>query len=117
MSKVVISCAITGSIHTPTMSPHLPWTPDQIAGQAIGAAKAGAAILHLHARNPKNGAPAGETPADVQGVPCGAPIVVAVAKDAVTVVVKLGLLAKAAGIDGDRLSGSIRRRLKEALGG
>jgi len=60
MSKVIISCAITGSIHTPTMSPHLPWTPDQIAGQAVGAAKAGAAILHLHARNPKNGAPVGD---------------------------------------------------------
>ena len=39
MSKVIISCAITGSIHTPTMSPHLPWTPDQIAEQAVGAAK------------------------------------------------------------------------------
>ena len=60
MSKVIISCAITGSIHTPTMSPHLPWTPDQIAGQAVGAAKAGAAILHLHARKPKNGAPVGD---------------------------------------------------------
>jgi len=60
MSKVIISCAITGSIHTPTMSPHLPWTPDQIAEQAVGAAKAGAAILHLHARNPENGAPAGD---------------------------------------------------------
>ena len=60
MSKVIISCAITGSIHTPTMSPHLPWTPDQIAEQAVGAAKAGAAILHLHARNPQTGSPAGD---------------------------------------------------------
>ncbi len=60
MSKVIISCAITGSIHTPTMSPHLPWTSEQIAEQAVGAAKAGAAILHLHGRNPKNGAPAGD---------------------------------------------------------
>ena len=59
MSKVIISCAITGSIHTPTMSPHLPWTPDQIADQAVDATKAGAAILHLHGRNPQNGAPAG----------------------------------------------------------
>jgi uncharacterized protein (DUF849 family) len=44
--KVIISCAITGSIHTPSMSPHLPVTPDQIAASAIGAAEAGAAILH-----------------------------------------------------------------------
>lgn len=57
MPKVIISCAITGSIHTPTMSPHLPITPDEIAAQAIGAAEAGAAILHLHARNPEDGSP------------------------------------------------------------
>ncbi len=69
MSKVIISCAITGSIHTPTMSPHLPWTPDQIAGQAVDAAKAGAAILHLHARNPQNGAPAGDPKTFRQFVP------------------------------------------------
>ena len=49
MAKVIISCAITGSIHTPTMSEALPITPDQIATQAIDAAEAGAAILHLHA--------------------------------------------------------------------
>jgi uncharacterized protein (DUF849 family) len=55
--KVIISCAITGSIHTPSMSPHLPVTPDQIAENAIGAARAGAAILHLHARDPKTGKP------------------------------------------------------------
>lgn len=55
--KVVITCAVTGSIHTPTMSEHLPVTPDQIAEQAIGAAEAGAAILHLHARDPKDGRP------------------------------------------------------------
>ena len=57
MSKVIITCAITGSIHTPSMSPHLPITPDQIAENAIDAGKAGAAILHLHARNPENGHP------------------------------------------------------------
>jgi uncharacterized protein (DUF849 family) len=57
MSKIVISCAITGSIHTPTMSPHLPFRPEDIAAQAIGAAKAGAAILHLHARHPETGHP------------------------------------------------------------
>ena len=57
MSKVIITCAVTGGIHTPTMSDHLPITPDQIAEQAIAAAEAGAAILHLHARDPKDGRP------------------------------------------------------------
>jgi uncharacterized protein (DUF849 family) len=56
-SKVIITCAVTGSIHTPSMSPHLPITPDEIAQGAIGAAKAGAAIVHLHAREPKDGRP------------------------------------------------------------
>lgn len=55
--KVIISCAITGSIHTPSMSPHLPVTTEQIAHSAIGAAQAGAAILHLHARDPETGRP------------------------------------------------------------
>ncbi|MCP8937490.1 3-keto-5-aminohexanoate cleavage protein [Alsobacter sp. SYSU M60028] len=55
--KVIISCAVTGSIHTPSMSPHLPVTPQQIADDAIAAAKAGAAILHLHARDPQTGRP------------------------------------------------------------
>jgi uncharacterized protein (DUF849 family) len=55
--KVIISCAVTGSVHTPTMSPYLPITPDQIAEQAIAAAEAGAAILHLHARDPRDGRP------------------------------------------------------------
>jgi len=56
-NKVIITCAITGSIHTPSMSPHLPITPDQIAESAIGAAEAGAAIVHLHARHPQTGRP------------------------------------------------------------
>ena len=56
-SNVIISAAITGSIHTPTMSPYLPITPEQISGQAIDAARAGAAAVHLHARNPENGMP------------------------------------------------------------
>jgi len=56
-NKVIISCAITGSIHTPTMSPYLPCTPEEIAQSAIGAAREGAAILHLHARDPKDGRP------------------------------------------------------------
>ena len=56
--KVIITCAITGSIHTPTMSPHLPITPDEIAAASIAAAQAGAAVLHLHARDPQDGRPA-----------------------------------------------------------
>src|SRR5215831_8983582 len=55
--KVIITCAVTGSIHTPSMSPYLPVTPEQIADSAIGAANAGAAIIHLHARDPKDGHP------------------------------------------------------------
>jgi len=56
-NKVIITCAVTGSIHTPTMSEHLPITPDEIAQQAIEAAEAGASILHLHARMPEDGRP------------------------------------------------------------
>ena len=56
-NKVIITCAVTGSIHTPSMSPYLPITPDEIAEAALGAAQAGAAIVHLHARNPKDGSP------------------------------------------------------------
>ncbi len=56
-NKVIITCAVTGSIHTPTMSPHLPVTPDQIARDAVAAAQAGAAIIHLHARDPETGQP------------------------------------------------------------
>ena len=55
--KVIVTCAVTGSIHTPSMSPHLPVTPDEIAEAAIGAAEAGATVLHLHARDPKDGRP------------------------------------------------------------
>src|SRR5574341_653685 len=55
--KVIITCAVTGSIHTPSMSPHLPITAEEIADAAIGAAEAGAAIVHLHARDPKTGRP------------------------------------------------------------
>ncbi|TPQ52629.1 3-keto-5-aminohexanoate cleavage protein [Prosthecomicrobium hirschii] len=55
--KVVITCAVTGSIHTPSMSPHIPVTADEIAEAAIGAAEAGAAIVHLHARDPHDGRP------------------------------------------------------------
>lgn len=54
---VIITCAVTGAIHTPSMSPHLPVTPEQIADAALGAAAAGAAIVHLHARDPEDGRP------------------------------------------------------------
>ncbi len=58
MSKsVIITCAVTGGIHTPTMSPYLPITPEEIANAAIGAADAGASVVHLHARRPENGRP------------------------------------------------------------
>jgi uncharacterized protein (DUF849 family) len=56
-NKVIVTCAVTGAIHTPTMSPYLPITADQIANEAIAAAEAGAAIVHLHARQPENGQP------------------------------------------------------------
>jgi uncharacterized protein (DUF849 family) len=55
--KVIITCAVTGAIHTPSMSPHLPVTPEEIADAAVRAAEAGAAIVHLHARDPKTGKP------------------------------------------------------------
>lgn len=55
--KVIITCAVTGAIHTPSMSPALPVTPDEIAADAIAAAEAGAAIIHLHARDPRTGKP------------------------------------------------------------
>ena len=68
-NKVIITCAITGSIHTPTMSDALPITPDEIASSAIGAAKAGAAILHLHARDPSNGRPSPDPKLFMQFLP------------------------------------------------
>jgi uncharacterized protein (DUF849 family) len=55
--KVIITCAVTGAIHTPSMSPHLPITPDEIVAEALAAAEAGAAVLHLHARDPETGKP------------------------------------------------------------
>jgi uncharacterized protein (DUF849 family) len=57
VQKIIITCAVTGSIHTPSMSPHLPVTAEEIAAAAIGAAEAGAAIVHLHARDPADGRP------------------------------------------------------------
>lgn len=60
MREIIITCALTGSIHTPSMSPHLPITADEIARAGIEAAEAGAAILHLHARNPQTGRPSAD---------------------------------------------------------
>ena len=67
--KVIITCAVTGSVHTPSMSPHLPLTPDQIAADAIAAAEAGASILHLHARDPQNGRPTADPAVFMQFLP------------------------------------------------
>lgn len=67
--SVIITCAITGSLHTPSMSAYLPFTPDEIAAEAIAAANAGAAILHLHARNPEDGRPTAETAAFMNFLP------------------------------------------------
>ena len=67
--KVIITCAVTGSIHTPTMSPHLPITPDEIASEAVAAANAGAAILHLHARDPATGRPTADPDVFMQFLP------------------------------------------------
>ena len=67
--KVIITCAVTGSIHTPTMTPHLPLTPQEIARDAIAAAQAGAAILHLHARDPRDGRPTPDPEVFKQFVP------------------------------------------------
>lgn len=68
-SKVVITCAVTGSIHTPTMSPHLPITPEQIADEAVAAAEAGASIVHLHARDPADGRPTADPAAFMAFLP------------------------------------------------
>ncbi len=69
MTKVIISCAVTGSIHTPSMSPHLPITPDEIAEASIAAVEAGAAVLHLHARDPDNGRPSPDPKLFMQFLP------------------------------------------------
>lgn len=68
-SKTIISCAITGAIHVPAQTPHLPCTPDEIAEQAIAAADAGAAILHLHARDPETGRPSADPEVYAQFLP------------------------------------------------
>src|ERR1700744_553253 len=67
--KVVVTCAVTGAIHTPTMSPYLPLTPDEITRDAVAAAEAGAAILHLHARDPEDGRPTPDPDVFMQFLP------------------------------------------------
>ncbi len=69
MPKVIISCAVTGAVHTPSMSPYLPLTPDEIATQAVEAAEAGAAVLHLHARDPETGKPTPDPSVFMQFLP------------------------------------------------
>ena len=69
MSKTIISCAITGAVHTPTMSAHLPITPEEITRQSVEAANAGAAIIHLHARNPTDGRPSPSADVYMQFLP------------------------------------------------
>ena len=69
MAKIIISCAITGSAHVPSMSDALPVTPAEIAAQSIEAAEAGAAIIHLHARNPDDGSPTGDPEIYAQFLP------------------------------------------------
>ncbi len=69
MAKVIISCAVTGAIHTPSMSPYLPITPEDIARSSIEAAEAGAAIIHLHARHPVDGSPTPDPAVFMQFLP------------------------------------------------
>ncbi len=69
MKKVIITCAVTGGVHTPTMSDALPLTPDEIARQSIDAAEAGASIIHLHARNPEDGRPTPDPEVFMQFLP------------------------------------------------
>jgi uncharacterized protein (DUF849 family) len=69
MKSVIVTCAITGSIHTPSQSPHLPLTPRQIVDEAVAAAEAGAAVLHLHARDPVDGRPSADPAIFMQFLP------------------------------------------------
>ena len=67
--KVIITCAVTGSVHTPSMTPYLPITPDEIASDSVAAAEAGASIIHLHARDPHNGKPTPDPAVFMQFLP------------------------------------------------
>src|SRR4051812_46361712 len=67
--NTIITCAVTGSIHTPSMTPHLPITPEEIARSSIEAAEAGASIIHLHARDPETGQPTGDASVFMEFLP------------------------------------------------
>jgi len=67
--SVIITCAITGSLHTPSMSPYLPITPDEIVAESVAASEAGASIIHLHARDPKDGRPTADPDVFMQFLP------------------------------------------------
>jgi uncharacterized protein (DUF849 family) len=69
LRPVIVTCAVTGSIHTPSQSPYLPLTPDQIIAESVAASQAGAAILHLHARNPLDGSPTADPKVFMQFLP------------------------------------------------
>ncbi len=100
MSKVIISCAVTGAVHTPTMSPHLPLTPAAIAQQSIDAVRAGAAIIHLHARDPVDGRPSPSADVFLQFLPQ-----IAHETDAVINITTGGSVAMSLA---DRLQGALR---------
>jgi uncharacterized protein (DUF849 family) len=99
-NKVIISCAVTGAMHTPTMSDHLPLTPEDIAEQSVAAAEAGAAIIHLHARVPESGQPTGDP--DVFG--CFLPII----KQRTDAVVNITTGGSPTMTVQDRLAGAVR---------
>ncbi len=100
MPKVIISCAITGAVHTPSMSPYLPITPEEIARQSVEAANAGAAIIHLHARDPKDGRPSPSADVYMQFLP-----EIAAATDAVINITTGGSVAMTLE---ERLEGALR---------
>src|ERR1700744_1175983 len=99
-NKVIISCAITGAMHTPTMSDALPITPAQIAEQSIDAAKAGASIIHLHARVPETREPTGSPDVYSQFLP--------VIKQSSDAVINLTTGGSPAMTVMDRLAGAVR---------
>ncbi len=102
MSKIIVTCAVTGGAHTPTMSDALPVTPEEISEQAIDAALAGAAILHLHARVPETGAPTGDPDVYAHFLP--------VIRQRTDAIVNITTGGSATMMLGDRLAAAIRFR-------
>jgi uncharacterized protein (DUF849 family) len=100
MSKIIISCAVTGAMHTPSMSGALPITPAEIADQSIAAAEAGAAIIHLHARVPETGEPTGDPDVFGQFLP--------VIKERTDAVINITTGGSPAMTVEDRLRGAVR---------